>query len=474
MIREAENEAAGAYRVNPILQEAEIEAVEQRSKRQWALGIFFIVLVSVLWAAGSIIVQFIADDIGYNQPFVFTYICSAVMTFFVPSYLGLAFVGLAHNPPFRDRAGTASDDRGPAYKELAGREETEDDHEADITVVPGCTPQGGLASPEHDEVVEMTIVPCCNPPCGLASPEDDDEAEITMAPGSNPPDRSPEKPRMRSHLFMLKAGLCVSLVWFFAQWTYNTSLAYTSVTSSTIIANSSALFTYLFSVVARTERFTKTKTVGVALALLGAVMVGLGDKEDGDSAHDSLWGDAAALMSAVGYGVYSTILTILCPSDDEVSMSLVLGYLGVASALIFLPLVVGLAYAPGMHILHGLTFHIVQLIVFKAVMDNVISGLLWARAILLTTPTVATVGCSLTIPIAFMSDFAMHGKVPNPLAVLGAFLVVGGFYFVSDREGGGVGGGSSDGGGACCNAAGVCPTERNFCLRRTRAKSDES
>lgn len=32
---------------------------------------------------------------------------------------------------------------------------------------------------------------------------------------------------MRSHLFMLKAGLCVSLVWFFAQWTYNTSLAYT-------------------------------------------------------------------------------------------------------------------------------------------------------------------------------------------------------------------------------------------------------
>ncbi|CAM9482215.1 unnamed protein product [Ectocarpus sp. 12 AP-2014] len=431
MIREAENEAAGAYRVNPILQEAESEAVEQRSKRQWALGIFFIVLVSVLWAAGSIIVQFIADDIGYNQPFVFTYICSAVMTFFVPSYLGLAFVGLAHNPPFRDRAGTAGDDRGPAYKELAGREETEEDHEADITIVPGCTPQ----------------------------------------------DRSPEKPRMRSHLFMLKAGLCVSLVWFFAQWTYNTSLAYTSVTSSTIIANSSALFTYLFSVVARTERFTKTKTVGVALALLGAVMaslVGLGDKEDGDSAHDSLWGDAAALMSAVGYGVYSTILTILCPSDDEVSMSLVLGYLGVANALIFLPLVVGLAYAPGMHILHGLTFHIVQLIVFKAVMDNVISGLLWARAILLTTPTVATVGCSLTIPIAFMSDFAMHGKVPNPLAVLGAFLVVGGFYFVSDREGGGVGGGSSDGGEACCNAAGVCPTERNFCLRRTRAKSDES
>ncbi|CAN0480979.1 unnamed protein product, partial [Ectocarpus sp. 8 AP-2014] len=53
------------------------------------------------------------------------------------------------------------------------------------------------------------------------------------------------------------------------------AVSFASVTSSTIIANSSALFTYLFSVVARTERFTKTKTVGVALALLGAVMASL-------------------------------------------------------------------------------------------------------------------------------------------------------------------------------------------------------
>ncbi|CAM9758699.1 unnamed protein product, partial [Hapterophycus canaliculatus] len=71
----------------------------------------------------------------------------------------------------------------------------------------------------------------------------------------------------------------------------------------------------------------------------------------------------------------------------------------------------------------------------------------WARAILLTTPTVATVGCSLTIPIAFTTDFAIHGKVPNGLAVLGALLVVGGFGFVSGRESGGGGGGGGAGGG---------------------------
>lgn len=47
------------------------------------------------------------------------------------------------------------------------------------------------------------------------------------------------------------------------------------MSSSTIISNSGALFAYLFNVAAGSERFTKTKTVGVFFALLGAVMVGI-------------------------------------------------------------------------------------------------------------------------------------------------------------------------------------------------------
>lgn len=103
-------------------------------------------------------------------------------------------------------------------------------------------------------------------------------------------------------------------------------------------------------------------------------------------------------------------------------------------------------------------------------------ALVWARAILLTTPTVATVGCSLTIPIAFGSDFVLHGKVPNALAILGALLVVGGFYFVSDRKesvggddsgGGGSGGVCRVGSGAAC-----CCVRRRCCLRLRPAKAD--
>lgn len=62
--------------------------------------------VSMLWAFASILVQHIADDIGFDQPFVFTYIGSGVMSTCVPAYLACASLGLVKNPPLRDETGT--------------------------------------------------------------------------------------------------------------------------------------------------------------------------------------------------------------------------------------------------------------------------------------------------------------------------------------------------------------------------------
>lgn len=62
--------------------------------------------VCLLWASGSVIVQFVADDIGYNRPFVFTYIGSGIISCLVPSYLGLSLLGLVQNPPLREGSGS--------------------------------------------------------------------------------------------------------------------------------------------------------------------------------------------------------------------------------------------------------------------------------------------------------------------------------------------------------------------------------
>jgi hypothetical protein len=74
------------------------------------------------------------------------------------------------------------------------------------------------------------------------------------------------------------------------------------------------------------------------------------------------------------------------------------GFLGGFNAAVLLPLVLVLHYA-GVENLTALTVKIFFFIVMKGLFDNVLSDMLWARSIMLTSPTVATVGawCALLI-----------------------------------------------------------------------------
>ena len=65
-------------------------------------------------------------------------------------------------------------------------------------------------------------------------------------------------------------------------------------------------------------------------------------------------------------------------------------------------------------------------------LDDVVSEYLWARAVVLTSATVATVGLGLTIPLAFVSDWVMgHGNVVSVQSVLGALSLLVGFILVN-------------------------------------------
>jgi hypothetical protein len=63
--------------------------------------------------------------------------------------------------------------------------------------------------------------------------------------------------------------------------------------------------------------------------------------------------------------------------------------------------------------------------------NNVISDYLWARSVVLTSSTVATVGLSITIPLAMVSDLLVHDTSPTALSACGAVLVIIGFCLVN-------------------------------------------
>lgn len=63
--------------------------------------------------------------------------------------------------------------------------------------------------------------------------------------------------------------------------------------------------------------------------------------------------------------------------------------------------------------------------------DTVIADYFWAKAVILTSPTVATIGMSVTIPFAMITDYFIHDSTPTSIGILGAFLVILGFILVN-------------------------------------------
>lgn len=79
----------------------------------------------------------------------------------------------------------------------------------------------------------------------------------------------------------------------------------------------------------------------------------------------------------------------------------------------------------------GITGTAVGFVCANGMADTVIADYFWARAVLLTSPTVATIGMSVTIPIALVTDYLVYGISPQGVSIFGALLVVVGFVLVN-------------------------------------------
>ena len=69
---------------------------------------------------------------------------------------------------------------------------------------------------------------------------------------------------------LFRAALVVAPLWFMAQFTFNSSLKVTTVTSNTILSSTSSLFTYGLSWAVLREPFAPIKLVAILLCMAGA------------------------------------------------------------------------------------------------------------------------------------------------------------------------------------------------------------
>ncbi|KAK7373669.1 hypothetical protein VNO80_07085 [Phaseolus coccineus] len=385
---------------------------------KWTLGLVYIFAVATIWIAASFVVQSVVDD-GVS-PFLITYICNSLFVVLIPiveigryledSYGGLWFWRSEKSNSHLEGRVRHSEQAILLKDNDAGNEATEALVLEEVDVVSQERNNGSELVPT-DTVIRVLV---------------DDQVNVIEKV-----DHQLDEKGRWSRCRVAKVSLLICPVWFLAQLTFNLSLKYTTVTSNTILSSASSLFTFLVSLAFLGERFTWLKLFSVLLCMGGTIIVSLGDSQSGlgTVASNPLLGDISALLSAGLYAVYITLIGMKLPDNDgksgEASTAQFLGYLGLFNVFIFLPFALILSFTK-MENFGTLTWKQLGLIIGKGLLDNVLSDYLWAKAVLLTSTTVATAGLTIQVPLAAIVD-TLTGNAPRFMDYLGAIAVMIGF-----------------------------------------------
>ncbi|GAQ88047.1 hypothetical protein KFL_003960080 [Klebsormidium nitens] len=248
------------------------------------------------------------------------------------------------------------------------------------------------------------------------------------------------------HKRAARIGLVIAPLWFMGQYTFNLSLILTTVTSNTILSSCSSLFTFIISVVWLKEPFTFFKLAMIGCVMGGTALVSVADSapdpQSRNRAPNPILGDALVLLSALLYATYTTMLRKELPDErseeeegeavpeQKVSTALVFGFVGLFGALLLWPILLGL-HVTGVERVRKMGGRQFGLIIAKGLLDNVLSDYLWARAVVLTTPTAATVGLAFQTPIAIVADIFINRNSPSVLLLVGGALVTVGFFGIN-------------------------------------------
>ncbi|KAK3308849.1 uncharacterized protein B0T15DRAFT_491401 [Chaetomium strumarium] len=369
------------------------------------LGIALLLVVVFLWTLSNFLASYIFSDGTYNKPFFLVYVNTSC---FAVSLIPITIRYAMQNGTDPLVAGALAMWRGRRFGLVPLK--TRDDEAEE-----GSRDEDAAAG-------ERLLV--------------DDEGSLEAL----------DSPRKEEKLGLgetARLSLEFSMLWFAANYFASACLEYTSVGSVTILTSTSSIWTLIFCALTRVESFTVRKLIGVLASLTGVILIssvdlsGANDDNRGSFPHKSTAqiaiGDAMAFFSAIIYGVYVTVMKRRVGNEDRVNMPLFFGLVGLFNVVLLWP---------GFFILHFTGIEPFELpptgrvwvIIAMNSAASFFSDILWAYAMLLTTPLVVTVGLSLNIPLSLIGEMIQYSQYSSWVYWVGAGVVFMSFLFVNHES----------------------------------------
>ncbi|KAI5987979.1 hypothetical protein F5J12DRAFT_970681 [Pisolithus orientalis] len=248
-------------------------------------------------------------------------------------------------------------------------------------------------------------------------------------------------------------ALYFSFLWFTANWSFNAALAYTSVASATVLSsmsggyavycrpqydleNAVGIFTLVVGRVFHVEAIAMVNIGAVLLSFGGVVLVSFSDSSQDPGPYSMpgpfhlllVVGDILALLSALLYAIYMVLLKVKIQEESRIDMQLFFGFVGLFNIFLCWPIGL-LLHISGVERLELPNTRQTLVAIIVNMFITLSSDYIYVIAMLKTTPLVATVGLSLTIPLAITGDFFL-GKPAAAQVVIGALFVLFGFIVV--------------------------------------------
>ncbi|TPP52457.1 EamA-like transporter family protein [Leishmania donovani] len=226
-----------------------------------------------------------------------------------------------------------------------------------------------------------------------------------------------------------RCALVFCPLWFLANYLFNLSLSITSVASNTILSSTSSIWALFLSHMVLRQPVGAHRLVAVVLSVSGTVVVGLSDK-DAAGGHSTVGGNIVALLSAFFYAAYTSVLKFHLPDDERFAMGMVFGAVGVLNCVFLWPGLVLLSVT-GAEKFAWPSWQQLWPLLMNSLVGTNLSDVLWARSVVLTSPVVATLGLSLTTPLAMVVDAISKNAHFSGAYVAGAVLVMVGFLLAN-------------------------------------------